>query len=94
MALDCLACGACCAYAETWPAFIGEGDSEGIPLDLIDFEHGRMLCHGTRCAALTGEIGSRAACSIYAHRPLVCREFQTGSEDCISVRHSFNLPAA
>jgi len=91
---DCLACGACCAYSNSWPVFIGDGDSEGIPEDLIDFEHGRMLCYGQRCAALMGEIGCRAHCSVYNNRPLVCREFQAGSEDCISVRRSFNLPCA
>jgi hypothetical protein len=90
---DCLACGACCAYSESWPAFIGEGDGAGIPDELIDFERQRMLCHGDRCAALAGEIGRRARCSVYENRPLVCREFQAGSEDCVMVRRSFDLPA-
>jgi hypothetical protein len=91
---DCLACGACCAYSESWPVFIGNGDGEGIPDELIDFDRGRMLCHGNRCSALAGEVGNRAQCSVYANRPLVCREFQPGSEDCIMVRRSFGLPAA
>lgn len=93
MDFDCLACGACCAYSETWPAFIGEGDGDGIPEDLIDFERERMQSYGHRCAALVGEIGSRALCSVYARRPLVCREFQAGSDDCSMVRCSFGLPA-
>ena len=93
MEFDCLACGACCAYSESWPVFIGEGDGAGIPRELIDLEHGRMLSHGRRCAALAGELGSRAQCSIYADRPLVCREFQPGSEDCIMVRRSFGVGA-
>ncbi len=92
MAFDCLACGACCAYSESWPAFIGDGDGAGIADDLIDCDHARMLCFGNRCAALTGEIGIRAACSVYKNRPLVCREFQPGSEDCIMVRGRFGLP--
>ena len=92
MAFDCLACGACCAYSETWPAFIGDGDGLGIPDELIDFVNERMQCYGDRCAALAGEIGSRAQCSVYEHRPLVCREFQAGSEDCIMVRRRFGLP--
>jgi Fe-S-cluster containining protein len=71
MSFDCIACGACCAYSESWPAFIGDGDGVGIPDELIDFEHGRMLCHGNRCSALVGEIGRRAQCSVYANRPLV-----------------------
>jgi hypothetical protein len=94
VALDCRDCGACCAYSDSWPAFIGDGDGAGIPEELVDFEHGRMLCHGNRCAALVGEIGRQAHCSVYADRPLVCREFQAGSDDCIMVRRSFNLAAA
>jgi len=74
--------------------FIGDGDSEGIPDELIDSSHERMQCYGNRCAALTGEIGRRAQCSVYANRPLVCREFQAGSDDCIMVRRSFGLPVA
>lgn len=91
---DCIACGACCAYSEAWPAFIGDGDSDGIPDELVDFDRARMLCHSNRCAALVGELGSRVQCSVYANRPLVCREFQPGSEDCIMVRRSFDLPVA
>jgi Fe-S-cluster containining protein len=94
VSFDCVTCGACCAYSESWPVFIGTGDAEGIPDELIDSEHGRMLCHGNRCAALAGELGNRAQCSVYANRPLVCREFQPGSEDCVMVRRSFGLPAA
>ena len=94
MAFDCLACGVCCAYSKSWPAFIGDGDGAGIPDEFIDFDHGRMLCFGDRCSALEGEIGSRVGCSVYPNRPLVCRDFQAGSDDCIMVRRRFNLPAA
>jgi len=93
-ALDCLACGACCAYSESWPAFIGDGDANGIPQEFIDADEGRMRCHDKRCSALVGEIGKRAHCRVYAHRPLVCREFQPGSDDCVMVRRSFALPDA
>ena len=74
--------------------FIGDGDGDGIPDELIDFDHGRMQCYGDRCSALVGTVGSGAQCSVYSARPLVCREFQPGSEDCLMVRRSFNLPAA
>lgn len=88
---DCVSCGGCCAWSETWPVFIGDGDGQGIPEDVIDFEHGRMLSHGNRCAALEGQLGQRVSCSVYANRPLVCREFQAGSEDCRMVRKSLGL---
>ena len=87
-----MTCGACCAYSESWPAFIGAGDGEGIAEELIDFDGERMQCYGNRCVALVGEIGSRAHCSVYVNRPLVCREFESGSDDCIMVRRSFALP--
>ena len=93
MSLDCRDCGACCAYSESWPAFIGDGDGAGIPDELIDFDRGRMLCHGDRCSALVGEVGRQAKCSVYTNRPLVCREFQAGSEDCVMVRRRFHLHA-
>jgi Fe-S-cluster containining protein len=93
VSIDCLACGACCAYSASWPVLIGEGDGEGIPDELIDFGSGRMLCHDNRCSALEGEIGRRASCGVYENRPLVCREFQAGSDDCIMARSKFGLPA-
>ena len=94
MAFDCLSCGVCCACSESWPAFIGDGDGAGIPDEFIDFDHERMLCFGDRCSALVGEIGRRVECSVYPDRPLVCREFQPGSQDCVMVRRGFDLPAA
>jgi Fe-S-cluster containining protein len=94
MSYDCKSCGACCAYSESWPALIGDGDGAGIAEELIDFEQARMRSYGNRCAALVGEIGIRAHCSVYANRPLVCSEFQSGSDDCIMVRRSFALTTA
>ena len=94
MSYDCKSCGACCAYSESWPVLIGDGDGAGIAEELIDFEQVRMRSYGNRCAALVGEIGIRAHCSVYANRPLVCCEFQSGSDDCIMVRRSFALTTA
>jgi len=88
---DCVRCGGCCAWSEDWPVFIGDGDGRGLPEDVVDVEHGRMLSHGNRCAALEGELGRRVNCSVYAKRPLVCREFQAGSADCLMVREALGL---
>ncbi|MBI3523668.1 MAG: YkgJ family cysteine cluster protein [Betaproteobacteria bacterium] len=88
---DCVTCGGCCAWSASWPVFIGDGDSQGIPEEVIDFENGRMLSHGNRCAALEGRLGERVSCSVYANRPLVCREFQAGSPDCLMVRGALGL---
>jgi len=90
---DCLVCGGCCAWSETWQVLMGPRDGEGIPDELIDFDNQRMQSWGHRCAALEGEIGCRVGCSVYADRPLVCREFQAGSEDCRMVRRRFGFEA-
>lgn len=94
MPFDCDRCGACCAYSDSWPVFIGDGDGADIPDELIDFDRGRMLCHGNRCAALAGTPGIETHCSVYSMRPLVCREFQAGSDDCMMVRRRYDLPLA
>ena len=94
MVPDCLSCGGCCAWSETWPVLIGERDGAGIADDLIDVENERMQSYGHRCAALEGEIGRHVACGVYADRPLVCREFQAGSEDCLMVRRELKLDVA
>lgn len=90
---DCLVCGCCCAWSETWPVLMGARDGEGIPDELIDFDNQRMQSWGHRCAALEGVLGVKVGCSVYANRPLVCREFQAGSADCLMVRRKFGFGA-
>ena len=78
----CLRCGACCAYfrvAFHWSeaeAFLG-----GVvpPERTAKLDPHRLAMRGTdrrapRCESLEGVVGTRAACSIYAQRPSVCRE--------------------
>jgi hypothetical protein len=91
---DCQSCGGCCVWSETWPVLMGPRDGEGIPEDLIDVENERMQSYGHRCAALEGEIGRQVGCSVYGKRPLVCREFQAGSDDCLMVRRALGLDRA
>ena len=94
MAPDCLTCGGCCAWSETWPVLIGDRDGEGIPEDMIDSDNQRMQSYGNRCVALEGRIGGRVGCGVYAKRPLVCREFRAGSDDCLMVRRELKLDPA
>ena len=86
---DCQSCGACCSYSWEWPTLIGFGDGDGLPRHLI--EDGRMRCNGNRCAALAGTIGEEVHCTVYEDRPLVCREFAAGSDDCLAVRREFGF---
>lgn len=43
------------------------------------------------CKALRGSVGKRCSCSIYRHRPDVCREFNRGSEGCLAARRQVGL---
>jgi uncharacterized protein len=90
---DCQACGACCAYSETWPELQqDESDASGIPPHLVDWANLRMRCKGDRCVALNGELGKNVTCAIYAQRPLVCRNFEPGSKACLQAREWSKIP--
>ncbi|MFP3506912.1 YkgJ family cysteine cluster protein [Burkholderia sp. SIMBA_062] len=91
MSFDCQSCGGCCAYSHTWPEFLEEDTCDGIPEEMCDCETGRMKCDGDRCVALVGKVGEQVSCSIYEHRPGVCREFMPGSDGCHQVRTFFKL---
>lgn len=91
---QCRDCGACCVFSSTWPEFEEDPDGDGIPLELVDCETGRMKCDGDRCLALEGVVGREVRCKVYAHRPKVCREFSpwTRTHDCNTVRAYSGLP--
>lgn len=68
---------------------LGPGDGAGIPAHFI--EDGRMRCDGDRCTALAGTLGVEVGCRVYEDRPLVCREFTAGSDDCLALRRVFGF---
>lgn len=86
----CVACGACCAFfrvefywRETEPGF-----SIDVPLQLTEDLGGFKKCmkgtnkkRGNQCIALRGRIGTKAVCSVYAHRPSPCRAFTASFSD-------------
>ncbi|MCP8938540.1 YkgJ family cysteine cluster protein [Alsobacter sp. SYSU M60028] len=92
-AFDCQACGACCATSAEWPLFTLESDEEiaRIPAELVGAGETGMRCAGDRCLALAGEIGKATACSVYAVRPLVCRECEPGDPECLMARARHGL---
>jgi len=89
----CLSCGACCAsfrvdFAAEELQEHGGTVPDGLAVSVTRFtsrmrgtDHARP-----RCAALTGTVGTRAACGIYEWRPSPCREFAAGSEACNRAR--------
>lgn len=90
---DCQSCGACCHYSADWPRFTLEDDAEIalIPTALQTANGSGMACANDRCLALTGEVGKHTACSIYAIRPIVCRECVAGDEACLMARERHGM---
>ena len=91
----CQSCGACCAYSANWPRFSLESDAElaRIPDALVAPSLAGMRCEGDRCSALTGDVGVKTSCAIYAVRPEVCRTCLPGDVECNMARRRHGLPA-
>jgi len=93
MTHPCLTCGACCASFRV-DFSVTETQDEGgsVPGGLVVEVTARTArMRGTdharpRCAALVGQVGTRAACGIYEWRPSPCREFEPGSPACQRAR--------
>lgn len=87
----CLKCGACCAkfrVAFYWRE--GEPKETDSPVPSNHFEElgaflrvmkGTTGKHHKRCVALSGKIGEKVSCSIYANRPTPCRMFAASFEN-------------
>ncbi|NJD19361.1 MAG: YkgJ family cysteine cluster protein [Gemmatimonadetes bacterium] len=90
MALDCVACGACChgSHVTLDARDVARFVSAGRP-ELARWPHARRCDgelvltsrRGRRCRHLEG-----TRCGIYPIRPEACREFPAGSENCIAAR--------
>ena len=99
MTHPCLTCGACCASFRVDFSVHETQERGGDVPDGLAVEVTGSTCRmrGTdhsppRCAALTGKVGSQAACGIYEWRPSPCREFAAGSEACERARLRHGLP--
>lgn len=93
-AFPCQECGACCGHSASWPRFTLETDEElaRIPDRLVAADLSGMRCEHDRCQALIGEIGTWTACTIYAVRPIVCRDCVPGDDACRIARSRVGLP--
>ena len=95
--LDCQQCGACCTHAGD---VVVETTDKKLPRHLTRSVRGMVgfgsweTEMGTRimartscnsCVALKGGPG-RYSCRIYDKRPEVCREFESGSPECLAAR--------
>jgi uncharacterized protein len=85
---DCNGCGACCTrfvavdVKETDPNFAWLDNHDLVAYGA--FGPSMKIAPGEqrRCAALVGTVGVDAQCSIYDHRPQVCRAFIPGDTQC------------
>ena len=86
----CISCGACCCYfrVEFYWREAEKNSEHQVPQqfteDLNSFKRcmkGTLNKSGNRCVALSGKIGKRVGCTIYANRPSPCRNFQYSYAD-------------
>lgn len=87
--ISCTNCEACCCRLEV--LLITE---TGVPERFINTDQwGAMRMAQLEdgwCAALDR---NTLRCTIYANRPLICREFQMGDYECIAERDAYASPA-
>ncbi|MFH1038584.1 MAG: YkgJ family cysteine cluster protein [PVC group bacterium] len=78
----CANCRACCCRLE-----VRLTTDTGVPEHLIDTDSwgGQIMAHldDGWCAALDR---GTMMCKIYDNRPLLCREFQMGEDECLTER--------
>ncbi len=105
MAVDCQDCGCCCRPLQDGMAYYARLTEEDIErlrkmwpivfrLPMVGSAHlrTRHTDENTVCELLRGDIGERCECSVYEHRPQVCRDFAQGSRSCIGMRTYFLHP--
>jgi Fe-S-cluster containining protein len=97
----CLDCGACCASFRV-SFYWAEADAHPCgtvpqqltaPVSLFLAAMKGTVQEPLRCAALEGEIGKSARCSIYPLRSSTCREFDVDDPRCNQARQRHGLPA-
>ncbi|PTX98549.1 YkgJ family cysteine cluster protein [Opitutus sp. ER46] len=93
---DCLRCGACCFSAAIRYVPVTGADWSRLGRDAEHLAHfignrAYMKMTDHHCAALelraVSEGGCTYFCTIYAHRPQVCRDLERASPQCAGERH-------
>ena len=88
---DCQSCGACCqaftqvavypdeqVSPENYWGITVKGEKDEITVDKFLRRDGETFA----CASLGGKLGEHVTCNIYEQRPVVCRNFEAGSDKC------------
>lgn len=94
-ALDCQDCGACCRAAYHSVTVDPQDPVVRLHAGFIA-DRGSYLeirRRGDRCAALEGgeSPGEPFSCAIYLGRPETCRDFELGSDNCLTARRRVGL---
>lgn len=96
MSLDCQSCGACCVGSDV---LLGEGEAARFATDSrlaglvvlrtvrpgVSLPFLKRTADTDTCVAFAGPLG-RCRCTIYEHRPFLCRDLEPGSEYCLEAR--------
>lgn len=81
----CAGCGKCCHLV------VELRDGDDVPEALV-VEHAGVRCMDQRangaCVALDPET---FYCTVYAQRPQVCRDFQRGSDLCLTILRKYGV---
>ena len=94
-ALDCQDCGACCREAfNSVPVKPDDPAIHRLPLLIVAQDGGfEVRREGNHCAALSGGDGERYGCTVYADRPITCRNFTAGTSHCLLARQRVGTSA-
>lgn len=90
--LDCRECGACCREAFHTVDVSRRDPFARTHAHLLVEQDGRLQLPRPdgNCACLKSE-GGRYACTAYADRPRSCRDFERGSDNCLTARRRVRL---
>ncbi|MDD5297316.1 MAG: YkgJ family cysteine cluster protein [Rhodocyclaceae bacterium] len=106
MTNPCLSCGACCANSRVVFDASEADDQPGgfVPSCLCaEYTDTLRIMEGTdyarpQCVALSGRVGEKVSCDIYASRPSPCRDFEShglygiSNVACNDARRRHGLP--
>ena len=56
--------------------------------------HLKLVGREQRCVALAGRVGEKVGCTVYALRPMPCRDLAAGSVECLERRREKQQPIA
>lgn len=87
--VHCLQCGACCHLPEL-PPYIVPDELDLVPREIREAAEAALELwrrgeahEGQPCCFWNPDTG---LCTVYRHRPSVCREFPAGEELCLQIR--------